>query len=192
MDIKQDATVFEAYKPLRNAIRKLDLADSLAVINAYMSHLQFQQDIAQGCEVPPNFSSAPSLPEKRRWISEFHLETLCREIILHAEESGNAQSSLRHLATLSRAIKHLNNLEGVIAQRINSPDLLMREIHRMAHRQFPWQIFRPTNRIITRYHMIHGLLGSGMSIVFWSIHEDLPGCPARKSGEEWQLVAKLR
>ena len=25
-----------------------------------------------------------------------------------------------------------------------------------------------------------------------SIHEDLPGCPARKSGEEWQLVAKRR
>ena len=23
-------------------------------------------------------------------------------------------------------------------------------------------------------------------------HEDLPGCPARKSGEEWQLVAKRR
>ena len=24
------------------------------------------------------------------------------------------------------------------------------------------------------------------------VHEDLPGCPARKSGEEWQLVAKRR
>ncbi|MGH7183537.1 MAG: IS1 family transposase, partial [Nitrospiraceae bacterium] len=25
-----------------------------------------------------------------------------------------------------------------------------------------------------------------------AIHEDLPGCPARKSGDEWQLVAKRR
>ena len=24
------------------------------------------------------------------------------------------------------------------------------------------------------------------------LHEDLPGCPAWKSGEEWQLVAKRR
>ena len=25
-----------------------------------------------------------------------------------------------------------------------------------------------------------------------AVHEDLPGCPARKSGEEWQPVAKCR
>ena len=45
MDTNQDPTIFEAYKPLRNGIRKLELADSLAVIRAYMSNLQFNQDI---------------------------------------------------------------------------------------------------------------------------------------------------
>ena len=35
-------------------------------------------------------------------------------------------------------------------------------------------------------------IGSTICYFIHDIHEDLPGCPARKSGEEWQLVAKRR
>lgn len=155
MNRRQDSTVFEAYKPLRNALRKLDLADSLAVLNTYMSHLQFNQDISRGCEVHRDYLNA-SLAQKRSWISEFRLEALCRELILHAKDSDRPSESIRHWKFLSRAMNLLNHLEGLIAERINTPELLLQEIHRVAHRQLPWQEFRPTSPIITRYRMIYG------------------------------------
>lgn len=141
MDKNQDPIIFETYKPLRNAIRKLGLADSLAVIRAYMSNLQFNQDIPSDCEIHRGYLSAASHSEGAGWIAEFHLETMCREIVLHAKESGQAQDTLKSWNTLAMTIKRLKDLEEVIAGRYRTPDLLMQELHRMAHRQFPWQEF---------------------------------------------------
>jgi len=156
MNKTQDAKVFEAYKPLRNAIRKLGLTDSLAVIRAYVADLQLNQEIPSNCQVHPNYRFAQTLHEKRAWISEFHLETLCREVILNAAAVGQAPETLRNWNTLGKTINLLKKLEGVLANRYSTPELLMKELHRMAHRQFPWQAFRPTAVNITRYHMIYG------------------------------------
>ena len=156
MGKNQDSTIFETYKPFRNAIRKLGLADSLAVIRAYMSNLQFNQDIPSDCEVHRDYLSATSRSERAGWIAEFHLETICREVVLHAKEFGQAEDTLRDWKTLAKIVNHLKNLEEVIAGRYRMSDLLMQELHRMAHRQFPWQEFRPTAENITRYHMIYG------------------------------------
>lgn len=93
MEKKQDRAIFEAYKPLRNALRKLDLADSLAVIRGYASNLQFNQDISSDCEVHREYLSRQSHTPRARLISEFHLETLCREVILHATDLGRAEKS---------------------------------------------------------------------------------------------------
>lgn len=156
MNKNQDSTIFEAYKPLRNAIRKLELADSLAVIRGYMSNLQFNQDIPSDCEVHPDYLAFTSHSERSRWISEFHLETLCREVILNGKEISLSEKTLKSWDTLRRTIKHLKNFEQVIAARYSGSDLFMQELHRMAHRQFPWQRFSPTSVNITRYHMIYG------------------------------------
>ena len=155
MDKIQDPKIFEAYKPLRNTIRNLGLADSLAVIRAYMANLQFNKDIPSDCEVHQEYAVA-SHAKRTAWIAEFHLETLCREIILHAKEYGQAKDTLRSWGTLARTINSLKHLEEMIAERYRAHDLLMQELHRMAHRQFPWQAFRPTAVNITRYHMIYG------------------------------------
>lgn len=156
MDKNQDSAIFEAYKPFRNTIRKLGLADSLAVIRAYMSNLQFKQDIPSDCEVHRDYLSAASHSERACWIAEFHLETICREVILHAKEFGQAEDTLRDWKTLARTVNRLKNLEEVITGRYRSSGLFMQELHRMAHRQFPWQESRPTEVNITRYHMIYG------------------------------------
>lgn len=137
MDKNQDSIIFESYKPLRNTIRKLGLADSLAVIRAYMSNLQFKQDIPSDCEVHRDYLAATSHSELTRWISEFHLETICREVVLHAKEFGQAEDTLRDWKTLAKTVNRLKNLEEVIAGRYRSPELFMQELHRMAHRQFP-------------------------------------------------------
>lgn len=156
MDKNQDSTIFEAYKPFRNAIRKLGLADSLAVVRAYMCNLQFKQDIPSDCEVHRDYRSTTSHSEQARWIAEFHLETICREVVLHAKEFGPAEDTLRDWKTLAKIVNRLKYLEEVIAGRYRSSDLFMQELHRMAHRQFPWQESRPTDVNITRYHMIYG------------------------------------
>jgi hypothetical protein len=155
MEMKQDTAIFEAYKPLRNALRKLDLTDSFAVIRAYVCNLQFNQDIPSDCEVHREYLSRQSHTERARLISEFHLETLCREVILHATDLGRAEKSLKEWATLGRAINLLKNLE-VIACRYKSADIFIQELHRIAHRQFPWQESKPTAANITRYYMIYG------------------------------------
>jgi len=156
MKKKQDTTIFNAYKPLRNAIRKLELADSLAVIRAYLCNLQFNQDIPSDCEVHREYLVRESHTERACLISEFHLETLCREVILHATDLGRAEKSLTEWVTLGKAVNHLKKLEEVIASRYETTDLFLQELHRMAHRQFPWQESRPTAVNITRYHMIYG------------------------------------
>jgi hypothetical protein len=153
---KQDTTIFEAYKPLCNVIRKLDLTDSLAVIRAYLCNLQFDHDIPSDYEVDREYLSRRSHAERVSLISEFHLETLCREVILHASDLGRAEKSLKEWATLGKAINHLKKLEEVIAGRYETTDLFLQELHRMAHRQFPWQESRTTAANITRYHMIYG------------------------------------
>jgi len=153
---KQDATIFEAYKPLRNVIRKLDLTDSLAVIRGYLCNLQFDHDIPSDCEVHAEYLTRQSHTERARLISEFQLETLCREVILHASDLGRAEKSLKEWVTLGKTINHLKKLEEVIAGRYKTADLFLQELHRMAHRQFPWQESKPTAPNITRYYMIYG------------------------------------
>ena len=88
-------------------------------------------------------------------VSEFHLEALCREVILNGIEIGHANKTLRHWDTLARIINHLRDLEEFIASRYRTSALLMQELHRMAHRQFPWQASRPSAVNITRYYMIY-------------------------------------
>jgi len=150
----QDQQVFEFYKPLRNAIRKLCLGDSLGVIRVYVQNLQFGVEIPSDCEVDPEYASATSFQQKAKWITGFHLETLCREIILHAMETGVCTETLRDWKTLARIINKLKHLEEFIAARFSSSDLLMQELHRTVHRQFPWQMGRPKPQNVTRYFLI--------------------------------------
>jgi hypothetical protein len=46
-------------------------------------------------------------------------------------------------------------LEEFIGGRFHAPDLLMLELHRTAHRQFPWQMSRPTAPTIMRYFLVY-------------------------------------
>ena len=57
----QDQQVFDLYKPLRNAIRKLGVGDSLGVIRVYVQNLQFGVEIPSDCEVDPEYASAQTV-----------------------------------------------------------------------------------------------------------------------------------
>ena len=151
----QDRQIFSNYKPLRNTIRKLSLADSLEVIHAYVQNLQLKIDFPSKFEVERDYAFAESDQQKRKWITEFHLETLCRELILHAQETEHCSETLRKWKTLAQTINKLKALEELIAERFIDSDLFMQELYRTAHRQFPWQMSQPNARNITRYLMVY-------------------------------------
>lgn len=151
----QDDAVFGCYKPLRNHIRKLCLADSLGVIRAYQEHLQCRTPIPQDCEVEPAFASAEKKIDKVKWISEWELETLCREVILHAQDMPRCPETLRSWKTLAQIINKLKSLEEFIAGRFESREAVMLELHRVAHRQFPWQMSRLDAGNIMRYFLLY-------------------------------------
>lgn len=151
----QDNAIYGRYKPVRNAISKLCLADSLGVIWAYVQDLQFGSPIPRDYEVHPSYASATSKGEKIKWLSEFHLETLCREIILHSQEGSGCSESMKDWKTLSRVVNGLKDLENFISGRFTTPELLQQELHRIVHRQFPWQRSIPNAQNITRYYVIY-------------------------------------
>lgn len=151
----QDEAVFEAYKPLRNHLRKLCLADSLAVIRAYVQYLQLDTPIPRDCEVHRNFAFAASKSNKVALISEWELETLCREVILNAQDGTYCPETLKKWSCLARAINKLKELEDSIGEKFVSPDNILLELHRTAHRQFPWQSAPPNKFVITRYFKIY-------------------------------------
>lgn len=107
-----DPIVFGRCKPLRNRIRNLDLTDSLAVIHAYIAHLQFGNPIPSAIEVHRDFQSAEHKVDKAAWLSEWELEVLCREIIIHADSATHPTSSLAQWKVLSKISNELRDLKN--------------------------------------------------------------------------------
>lgn len=131
------------------------------MIHAYVTHLQFGSPIPKTIEVHRNFLSAESKTDKAAWLNEWELEILCREIIIHAENAMSSRSTLREWKVLSKTVNELKRLEEFISGRFLSPETIMLELHRIAHRQFPWQMSNPTAANLMRYYLVYqyGALG---------------------------------
>ncbi len=146
------ADEFEFYKPLRNHLRKVGLIESLGVIRAYMQYMQFGATFPRDIEVEAYFLQAPN-PVARKMF-EWELDTLSQEIILHASE-WPAPETLRKWSYLAGAVNKLKDFENNLARLYPKDDTILLELHRIAHRQFPWQR-RPNAMWITRYYKIFG------------------------------------
>lgn len=73
------------------------------------------------------------------------LDTLARELVLNAGPVGSR--SLTTWDNLATAINHIKRLDEV-ASALGRPDEILLELHRIAHRQFPWQTQMRINPII--------------------------------------------
>jgi hypothetical protein len=133
----------------------------MVVIHAYITHLQFGNPIPNAVEVHRDFLSAESRVDKAAWLSEWELETLCREIIIHADSTIPSTSSLTQWKVLSKVANELKRFEEFISGKFLSPESIMLELHRIAHRQFPWQMSNPTAANLMRYYLVYqyGALG---------------------------------
>lgn len=151
----QKDNIYYLYKPLRNYLRQLSLMDSLAVIRAYLQNLQFNQKFPNDVQVDGSFLYAKSQAERvKSGVYEWQLEMLVREIILNSV-SENEANTLKNWVNFSMAINKLKDLENNISVHYADmfKDNILLELHRLSHRQFPWQV-HPNLILITRYYKI--------------------------------------
>jgi hypothetical protein len=121
----QYSDVFEHYKPLRNLLRKVCLVDSLGVVRGYVQHLQFNRPLPNDVEVDKVFGLASDKVGKLRFISEWELETLCRETIINAEEMDSCPETFRRWSYLARTINRIKDIEGLIARKYIDHDNIL-------------------------------------------------------------------
>jgi len=144
--------VFQAYKSLRNKIALLSVEESLFVIWAYSQYLQLDEfRFPKEIEVEPNFLR---LDPPQRWISEWDLELLAKEVILNGSTAGAKGRTLKKWKTLSEIINRSKSLENEIYGTYSSPKYVLIELIRIAHRQFIWQRNSPNSASIIRYYKI--------------------------------------
>jgi len=94
----------------------------------------------------------------------WEFETLAKEIIINSPKYGKSKS-LDNWNNLASAVNRLKKLEDTIAAEFSSQDNVLVELHRIAHRQFPWQSHNQKQKLI-RYWKIYFALQPHFSQVY--------------------------
>src|SRR6202022_766006 len=126
-------SVYDLYKPFRNYMRRFPFADSMKKIWILGGHLAGQGP--QGGQL--RFPDEQGWPDTLRGTTfPWDLELLARETILNSPIMGG-DKSLGRWEDFARAINFIRDIDNEISKRIGGEEIL-REIHRIVHRQFPW------------------------------------------------------
>jgi hypothetical protein len=117
-----------------------------------VQHLQFDRPLPNDIETLPFFRNAKTRLEKH--IFEWEFDTLSRELLVSAvyPDLPHPRDTLRRWDCLAGAVNKLKTLEDSLFG-FYPPGSVFREIHRIAHRQFPWQR-RPNGVSLARYFKI--------------------------------------
>jgi hypothetical protein len=133
---------YREYKPFRNYLQQFDLRESLADIWRYsllvMEKRPLPRDFVVG--IPFGF-------DIQKVLYPWELDILAREIVLNAGTRG--ARSLRRWNDLATVVNHLRRLDGeaFLVGRDGKPDVMF-ELHRIAHRQFPFNFNIGVNPIM--------------------------------------------
>jgi hypothetical protein len=125
---------YDAYKPFRNYMRRFDLVSGLTDVWRYSVH------IMEGQPLPADYAVGKGeMVSLKRHLYPWDLDILARELLLNAGKSSDR--SLRTWGHLAVAGNHIRALEDAAYSEPGAkPSDVMLELHRIAHRQFPWQI----------------------------------------------------
>lgn len=147
--------VFAAYTPFRNHLRKANLESSLRAIHAHIQHQLFGQKLPSYIiNVPWGYGFAKSFKEFINFqLFPWELEIIAKELIINAETVGGTKT-LENWNYLAAAVNKLKNLENEIIKIYLDKNKVLRELHRVAHRQFKFQV-RPNLEILARYWKIY-------------------------------------
>lgn len=166
--------LFAAYKPLRNHLRHVSIEDAFYVIWAYINHFQFKQPFPPDIEVHPSVT-VNQFPQ--RSIYEWELALIAREIIVIGQPTISlGTKSLTNWNYFAAATNKVTVFESEAWKVFGSSKTILKEMRRIAHRQFPWQHSMTQtqflrNFIIFNNPKISGIIERrlGMSVQQWYI-----------------------
>jgi hypothetical protein len=145
--------VFQLYKPFRNKVAALAVMESLYVVWAYCRALQFRAKFQFPSDIETDGQFLTSrVPQK--FVAEWELETLAREIILNAQTTASTRRTLRSWSGMAGVINALRHLENEIYRLCSTDDQVLVELICIAHRQFIWQTNYPNGASAIRFFRI--------------------------------------
>jgi hypothetical protein len=144
-------SLYHDYKPFRNFTRQFDLEASMLDVWHYALFLTDDKPL------PPHYAASRAehqFVSLKTLVHPWELEIIARELILNAGRSGDC--SLAKWSDLRAAINHVRRLDEITFELSDDKmrDVLI-ELHRLAHRQFPWQI-KPTVNTLVRAFRVYG------------------------------------
>lgn len=125
----------EEYEVFRRIARQFGLRDGLTDIWRLSLHLSHRHPLPDDYLVERPYPHDKPLSD---FLYPWDLDVLARELILHGRRNG--LRSLRNWNDLAAVLNQVKTLDGAALSPVlgKAPDIMM-ELHRIAHRQFPWQ-----------------------------------------------------
>jgi hypothetical protein len=146
-----DVTVFRQYKEFRDEISLLLCDEALRVIWAYSRYLD-DGDFQMPTDIEIN-QQFIALDHQGKWITQWDLEILAKEIILNAGDFRLFYRSLRIWNGLADTVNSLRDFENNISS-VGSENILI-ELNRIAHRQFTWQENSAVPMLVRHYDIFN-------------------------------------
>lgn len=138
--------IHREYKPFRNYLRQFDLVSSLTDLWCYSLH------VMEGLPLPAGYAVGrpPLMRPLKEHLYPWDLDVLARELALNASYRG--RRSLRNWNDLAAAINHMRRLDDLAyTEGHDGRRDIMFEMHRLVHRQFPWQMNRGVNPMMRAF-----------------------------------------
>ncbi len=145
--------VYGSWTPLRNALRKLDLNDTLGVIRAYASF----RTLPNPTPFPANMEVYRAVYTDERLILPWEMEVLAREALIVCGHQPSTSYTARKWNTFSSLINKLREVTDYISEHaLDETNILQELTVRIAHLQFKYQTERPSKASLIRYKRIFG------------------------------------
>ena len=144
---------YGGWTPLRNALRKLDLNDTLGVIRAYTAF----RTLRTKTPFPPDVEVHPAVFSDERLILPWELEILAREAIIVCSRQPSTNDTARKWKTFSSLLNKLRELEDYISHLSVDETTILQEVTvRLSHLQFKYQTELPSKASLVRCSRIFG------------------------------------
>ncbi len=144
---------YTGWTPLRNALRKLDLNDTLEVIRAYATFrtLPTATPFPTNIEVPRGVCSGEFL------ILPWEMEVLAREAIIVCGHQPSTSYTARKWNTFYNLVMKLREVdEYIYFHLVGDKKVLQEATVRLPHLQFKYQTVRPSKASLVRCNHIFG------------------------------------
>jgi hypothetical protein len=144
---------YGGWTPLRNALRKLDLNDTLGVIRAYSAF----RALRTRTPFPIDMEVHSSVYSNEWIILPWEMEVLAREAIIVCSPQPTTSYTARKWDTFSSLVNKLREVDNYISQYLVNDEKILQEVTvRLAHQQFKYQTEFPSKSSLVRYSRIFG------------------------------------